>query len=157
MGLDKTDKFILKMLQNNSQVTVKEISQQTGLSTTPVFERIKRHEKSGLIKKYVAILDREKIDKGLMVFCSVVLKDHSKEAFNKFEAEVGKLPEIVECFKIAGNTDYLLKIIVKNMKEYNEFTSIKLGQVDAVGRRESSFVMSEVKNTTEISLIETKS
>ncbi len=157
MSLDKTDKYILKLLQNNSQVTVKEISLQTGLSTTPVFERIKRLEKNGFIKKYVAILDREKIDKGLMVFCSIVLKDHSKEAFKKFEIEVEKLPEIVECFKIAGNTDYLLKIIVKNMKEYNEFTSVKLGHLDAIGRRESSFVMSEVKNTTEISLAEAKS
>ena len=152
MTLDKTDKYILKLLQDNSQVTVKEISIQTGLSTTPVFERIKRLEKNGFIKKYVAILDREKIDKGLMPFCSIVLKDHSKEAFKRFETDIARLPEIVECFKIAGSTDYLLKIIVKNMKEYNEFTSTKLGQLDAVGRRESSFVMGEVKNTTEISL-----
>ncbi|HRG39606.1 MAG TPA: Lrp/AsnC family transcriptional regulator, partial [Bacteroidia bacterium] len=108
MVLDKTDKYILKLLQDNSQVTVKEISIQTGLSTTPVFERIKRLEKNGFIKKYVAILDREKVDKGLMAFCSVVLKDHSKEAFKRFETEISKLPEIVECFKIAGSTDYLL-------------------------------------------------
>jgi len=129
---------------------VKDLSQRTGLSTTPVFERIKRLEKSGYIKKYVAIADREKLEKGLMVFCTIVLKDHSKAAFKKFESDLSKFDEVIECFKIAGSTDYLLKIVVKSMSEYNEFATLKLAALDTVGRTVSSFVMGEVKNTTVI-------
>ena len=150
MDLDKIDKQILRFLQIDSQITVKDISMRVGLSTTPVFERIKRLEKNGYIKKYVAIVDREKVDRGLTVFSTVVLRDHTKAAFKKFEVEIGKWDEVIDCFNIAGLADYVLKIVVNNMKEYNEFISVKIGGLEIVGRSVSYFVMNEVKNTTAI-------
>jgi Lrp/AsnC family leucine-responsive transcriptional regulator len=150
MELDKIDRKILKLLQIDSQTTVKDIANRVGLSTTPVFERIKRLEKKGFIKKYVAIVDKEKLNKGLTVFSTIVLKDHSRIAFRKFEADVSKFEEVLECYIIAGNADYLLKIVVGNMKEYNDFATYKIGGLENVSRSVSSFVMAEVKDTNVI-------
>ncbi len=150
MELDKIDKQILHLLQNDSQITVKDIAIRTGLSTTPVFERIKRLEKKGIIKKYVALVDREKLGRGLTIFCIIVLKDSSKSTFKKFEADITKIEEVVECYKIAGNIDYLLKVVAKDIQEYNDVINIKIVSSDTVSNTVSNFVMAEFKNTTVI-------
>ncbi len=148
--LDSIDKSILKMLQENAHITNREISLKLHRTTTPVHERIKRLEKDGYIKKYVAILDKEKLDKGLTVFCNVSLKQHTNENGKKFVQEIQSIPEVVECFNIAGDYDFLLKILVKDMPAYQKFVLGVLGTLKSIGSVKSVFVMGEIKHTTAV-------
>ncbi|MEO5650000.1 MAG: Lrp/AsnC family transcriptional regulator [Ginsengibacter sp.] len=147
---DNIDRDILKMLQEDAHITNREISLHLHLTTTPVHERIKRLEKEGYIKKYVALLDKEKLDKGLVVFCNVSLKQHTYENGKKFVAEIQSLPEVVECYNIAGDYDFLLKILVKDMPAYQTFVLGGLGSLKSIGSVKSIFVMGEIKHTTSI-------
>ncbi|SHJ66164.1 Lrp/AsnC family transcriptional regulator, leucine-responsive regulatory protein [Arenibacter nanhaiticus] len=145
--LDKIDIQILNLLQHNSNLTTKELSNKVNLSTTPVFERVKRLEKNGYIKKYVAILDAEKLDKGLTVFCNITLKQHTKEIGNKFVRDIAAIKEVTECYNISGDYDFLLKVMVKDMKHYQDFVLNSLGSVKNIGSAHSTFVMGDIKNT----------
>ena len=151
--LDSTDKQLVNLLQQNSKANIKEIALKIGLTQTPTYERIKRLEKSGVIKKYVAILNKEKIGFTIEVFCQVTLLVHSKELILKFENAINKMPEVIECFHVAGNYDYLLKVIVTDMKHYQLFLKHKLSVLDSVGNVQSTFVMSSTKDTTILKLI----
>ncbi|MCB0609008.1 MAG: Lrp/AsnC family transcriptional regulator [Lewinella sp.] len=146
--LDDTDKAILRLLQEDAKYTNKEIASRLNLSTTPVFERIKRLEREGVIRKYVALADRKKVNLGLVSFCNVSLKQHAMELLVRFEEDVKSLPEVVECYHIAGMFDYLLKVVVKDMEAYQQFVSRKLAAVENIGRVQSAFVMTELKNST---------
>ncbi|MBP6385590.1 MAG: Lrp/AsnC family transcriptional regulator [Pseudarcicella sp.] len=148
MKLDNTDKEILKHLQQDALLTTKELASRLNLSPTPVYERVRRLEKDGVIKKYVALLDREKITKDLMVFCSIRLKEHAQKAGAKFVKEVVGLEEVQECYNISGDYDFILKIIVKDMREYQSFLMNKLAALDNIGSTHSNFVMSEIKYET---------
>jgi len=145
--LDEIDLRLLKMLQTNSSLTTKELAVKVNLSTTPVFERVKKLEKSGFIKSYVAVLDAEKLNKGLMVFCNITLKEHTREIGNQFVEDIVSLSEVVECYNISGDYDFLLKILVKDMKEYQNFVLNHLGSVKNIGSAQSTFVMGEIKNS----------
>ena len=151
--LDSIDKQLVNLLQKNSKANIKEIALKIGLTQTPTYERIKRLEKSGVIKKYVAILNKEKIGFTIEVFCQVTLLVHSKELILKFENAINKMPEVIECFHVAGNYDYLLKVIVTDMKHYQLFLKHKLSVLDSVGNVQSTFVMSSTKDTTILKLI----
>lgn len=144
--LDKIDKKILSILSSNSKLGNKEIATEIGLSITPTFERIKRLERHGVIKNYVAILDKKKIDKGLHVFCQVSLKAHNLDLLLGFEDEIVHLHEVNSCYHIAGNYDYLLSIEVKDMDEYQEFLKQKLASIPNIANVQSSFVMSTLKS-----------
>lgn len=144
--LDQTDLKILRALQNNAKLTTKELAEAVDLSTTPVFERLKRMERQGVIKKYVAILDPAKIGVGFMVFCNVKMRQMNQDIANNFERRIQEFPEVTECYNTSGNFDFLLKIYVKDMKEYREFILNKLGTVEYLGSLESTFVMNEVKH-----------
>lgn len=144
-GLDKTDIELLSLLQENARYTTKELAAKVHLSTTPVFERIKRLEKEGYIKKYMAVVDAEKIGKGFIVFCSIKLKSVSYEGSESFTSAISKIPEVTECYNISGAFDYLLKIYAPDMKYYQDFVHKVLGRVDAVASLESTFVMDEIK------------
>jgi len=146
--LDLIDKKILTLLQENSKINIKELALKIGLTQTPVYERIKRLEKSGIIQNYIAVLNKEKIGLNVEVFCQVTLLVHSKELINKFEAAINKMDEVIECFHVAGNYDYLLKIIVKDMKNYQNFLKNKLSVLASVGNVQSTFVMTSTKNNT---------
>lgn len=148
--LDAIDADILKMLQEDAHLTNREISLQLHLTTTPVHERIKRLEKEGYIKKYVAILDKKKLERGLIVFCNVSLKQHTHENGKKFVAEIQSLPEVIECYNIAGDYDFLLKILVKDMPAYQTFVLGGLGSLKSIGSVKSIFVMGEIKHSTSI-------
>jgi DNA-binding Lrp family transcriptional regulator len=148
--LDKTDLAILKLLQQNARITVKEISEKVHLSTTPVHERIKRMEESGVIKQYVTLLNASKIGKGLMVICYVSLKQHSKNAGDKFIKTILDLNEVVECLTISGQFDFMLKVVVENMDEYYNFHVNKLSAIDNVGNVQSVFVMGVIKQTHQL-------
>ncbi|WP_457616576.1 Lrp/AsnC family transcriptional regulator [Lutibacter sp.] len=151
--LDSVDKKILNLLQVNSKVNIKEIAVKVGLTQTPIYERIKRLEKTGLIQKYIAVLDKEKIGYGVEVFCQVSLLVHSKELITKFETAVHKMDEVIECFHVAGNYDYLLKVIVKDMRSYQSFLKNKLSVLDSVGNVQSTFVMTSTKKTAAFKLV----
>ena len=150
--LDSTDLDILRCLQENARLTTKELAARVNLSTTPVFERMKRLERSGFIKKYVAVLDAEKLNRGFVVFCSVKLKQMSREVARTFVSIIRDIPQVAECYNISGEYDYLLKIYATDMKYYNEFIINVLGTIDSIGSILSSFVMKEIKNTHALSL-----
>ncbi|WP_111708835.1 Lrp/AsnC family transcriptional regulator [Lutibacter citreus] len=147
-SLDTTDKKILNILQQNSKVNIKEIAIKIGLTQTPTYERIKRMEKSGVIKKYIATLNKEKIGYTIEVFCQVSLLVHSKELINRFEKAVSIMEEVIECYHVAGNYDYLLKVIVKDMSSYQNFLKNKLSVLDSVANVQSTFVMSSTKENS---------
>jgi Lrp/AsnC family transcriptional regulator, leucine-responsive regulatory protein len=146
-GLDKTDLAILKLLQDNARITIKEISEKVHLSTTPVHERIRRLEASGVIKEYVTLLDPSKVKKGLMVICYVSLRQHSKNAGGKFIKTIQELPEVTECLTISGQFDFMLKVVAENMDGYYDFHVNRLSQIENVGNIQSVFVMGVVKQT----------
>ncbi len=148
--LDDTDKTILRILQENGKLTTKEIAAQLHLTVTPVYERIKRLEKNGAINRYVALVNGDAVGIPMTAFCNVLLKEHSKEFLKKFEKDITKLKEVISCYHIAGNFDYLLKIVVKDMTEYQDFIMNKLAALDNIGNVQSSFVMTEVKRSTAI-------
>ena len=150
--LDITDLQILKTLQKNAKLTTKELADAVHLTPTPVFERQKRLERQGYIKKYVAILDPDKLDKGLLVFCKVKLQQINHEIADAFTRRILRIPEVTECYNTSGAYDYLLKVRARDMKEYQEFVLNKLGDIDNVGAIESTFVMSEVKQTYGLNL-----
>lgn len=146
--IDQTDKEILRHLQQDALLTTKELASRLNLSPTPVYERVRRLEKDGVIKKYVALVDREKVLKDLMVFCSIRLKEHAQEAGAKFVQEIVRLDEVQECYNISGDYDFMLKIVVHDMREYQAFLMNKLASLENIGSTHSIFVMSEIKHET---------
>ncbi len=152
MNIDETDKKILQLLQLNAKLTNKEIADKLGLTVTPIYERIKRLEKKKFIKGYVALVDRNKIDKSLMAFLFVSLKEHSQKALKIFEKEILNFPKVTECYHIAGQYDFLLKILVKDMQDYHDFTFNRLATLDNIAHVQTDFVMNDLKNSTEIPL-----
>ncbi|WP_396170660.1 Lrp/AsnC family transcriptional regulator [Flavobacterium sp.] len=150
--MDAIDKKLLQLLQADTKKTTKELSLKLNLSVTAVYERIKKLEREGIIDKYVVLLNRNKINKGFVVFCHLKLLQHTKEFINQFEKEVVKLVEVLECFHVSGDYDYILKICVKDMEEYREFMVTKLTTLQHIGSTHSTFMIGEVKNTTSFTL-----
>ena len=145
-NLDIIDFELLRMLQKDAKLTIKEIAIRVNLSPTPVYERIKRLEKKGLIEKYIAIVNAEKAGKNLTVFCNIILKEHTKEIVNKFVRDIVSLKEVVECYNISGDYDFLLKIVTKDMKHYQFFVINELGSVKNIGSVHSTFVIGVIKH-----------
>ena len=152
MNLDEIDKKLLKLLQTDSKKTTAALSSKLNLSVTAVYERIKKLEREGIIEKYVVLVNRKKIEKGFVVFCHIKLIQHTKEFLTKFETQVIKLNEVLECHHVSGDYDYILKIVLKDMEEYREFLVEKLTTLEHIGSTHSTFMISEVKNTTVIEI-----
>ena len=150
--LDEIDLQILKTLQKNAKLTTKELAEAVHLTPTPVFERQKRLEKHGYIKKYVAVLDPEKLGQGLQVYCKVKLKQINHAIADAFVRKIQRIPEVTECYNTSGSYDYLLKVRAHDMKQYQEFVLNKLGEIESLASIESTFVMSEVKQNYGINL-----
>ncbi len=150
--MDKTDRRLLSLLQHNARLTNKELAQDLRLTITPVFERIKRLEKRGIITRYVALADKEKLGKQLTAFCNVSLKEHTKEIIRNFEKQIVRLPEVMECHHVAGRNDYMLKVVTDNMASYHHFIYNELTTIQGIGNVNSSFVMKEIKYTTAYSV-----
>lgn len=148
--LDAKDLAILRLLQENARITVKEISEKVHLSTTPVHERIKRMEDTGVIRQYAALLDHTKVKKSMMAICYVSLKEHNKNAGTKFIKAILEMNEVVECYNISGEFDFMLKILVENMDAYYDFHVNKLSQVENMGHLQSVFVMGIIKQTHQL-------
>lgn len=152
MNLDEKDKKLLALLQQDSKRTTKALAAALDLSTTAVFERIKKLEKQKVIEKYVALVNRRLVQKDFMVLCHVKLIRHSKEYITQFEKEITQFPEVLECFHVSGDYDYILKISVKDIQDYREFMVSKLTGLQHIASTQSSFMIKEVKSTTEVSL-----
>lgn len=150
LTLDEKDMAILRLLQQNARITVKEISDTIHLSTTPVHERIKRMEEMGVIKQYATLVDHAKVKKGLMVICYVSLKQHNKNAGLKFIKAIQEMHEVIECYNISGEFDFMLKVVAENMDAYYDFHVNKLSQVENMGHLQSVFVMGIIKQTHQL-------
>jgi len=146
--LDITDRKILKLLQYDTRLTNKELADKLGKSVTPIYERIRRLEREGYIRQYVALLDRQKVGILLLAYTNVQLKEHSFSMLKAFEKAIVKLDEVMECNHMTGSYDYLLKIGVRDMQEYQEFIINKLSRLANISTVQSSFVMTELKNET---------
>jgi Lrp/AsnC family leucine-responsive transcriptional regulator len=146
-ALDEKDKAILRLLQHNARITVKEISDKIHLSTTPVHERIKRMEDAGIIKQYAALVDHVKVKKGLMVICYVSLRQHNKNAGAKFIKTIQEMNEVIECYNISGEFDFMLKVVAEDMDAYYNFHVNKLSEAENIGHVQSVFVMGVIKQT----------
>ena len=144
--LDTVDIQILRTLQENARLTTKELAARVHLSTTPVFERLKRLESNGYIKKYIAVLDAEKLNQGFVVFCNVKMHRMSHDIAEQFSQMVKGIPEVTECYNVSGSFDSLLKVHAANMKYYREFVLNVLGSIEGLGSIESTFVMDTIKN-----------
>lgn len=145
--LDKIDLQILRVLQENARLTTKELAARVSLSSTPVFERLKRLEANGYIKKYMAIVEAEKLHQGFIVFCKVKMTRLNRDIAQDFSRIVQGIPEVTECYNISGSYDYLLKIHAKDMKHYQAFILNVLGTIEHLSSLESVFVMDELKHT----------
>jgi len=148
--LDKTDRRILNLIQTNARLTIQEIGQQINLSKTPVHERIKRLEREGVIAQYVTLIDKKKVGNSLMVYCQVTLDKQTRDTFAGFDTAVRDLPEVLECNRVSGTFDYLLKIVSRDMEAYNRFYQERLSVIPGMLHISSFFVMDEVKNSTVI-------
>lgn len=144
--MDAIDKRILMVLQNDAKANIKIIAEKSGLSVSPTFARIKKLEHLGYIKKYVALLDEVKIGKSIQVFCQVTLSIHSKEVIDNFKKQIAKLHDVMGCYHVSGNYDFLLKIAVKDMNEYQQFAVEKLSVIEGISNVQSTFVLEEIKN-----------
>lgn len=148
--LDGIDKQLINALQQNARLTHRELAERLGLSTTPVFERVKKLEKKGFIRAYVALVDAQKIGKSLLAMTQVKLDIHSKELIEAFTAKIHSFPEVLECFHTTGDADFILKIRVDDMNAYYSFLMDKLTQTEDVSHISTSFVLNEIKDTTVI-------
>ncbi len=152
MKLDATDHILLNIMQLDTKQTNKAISLKLNLSVTAVYERIKKLERNGIISKYVALIDRKKVNRNFVVLCHIKLIQHSKDFLTSFENAVVKLDEVLECFHVSGDYDYILKICVCDMEAYREFMVTKLTTLNHIGSTHSIFMISEVKSTTAFAL-----
>ena len=150
--IDQTDLQILRTLQNDAKLTTKELAEAVHLTPTPVFERLKRLERQGFIRKYVAVLDAEKLGMSMVVFCKVKLRHMNRDIAADFVTRIREIPEVTECYNTSGDYDYLLKVRARDMRQYQEFVLNKLGTIDSLGSLESTFVMDEVKHSYGINI-----
>ncbi len=146
--LDAIDRKILTILQGDGKITTAALAAELGLTTTPVYERVKKLEQAGIIRKYVALLDQKKIDRNLIVFISISLKNHGRSYLTKFIETVNTYEEVTECYHIAGNFDFLLKAQLRDMEAYQHFILSKLSVDHNIGKVQSSFVLSKNKYST---------
>jgi Lrp/AsnC family transcriptional regulator len=152
--LDATDKRILELLQDNAKINVKEMAERLNMTKTPIYERIKRYEREGIIEKYVAIINRKKVSASIVVFCSVSLETQKLEEIKLFSEAIADIPEVMQCYLMGGANDFLLKVVVKDLNAYHQFSSGKLAALPNVGQIKSTFVLDEVKRTTVYPILE---
>ena len=150
--LDLTDKRLLKLLQKDSKMNVKELAAHLNLTKTPIYERIKRYERHGIIEKYVAVLDASKISHSMVVFCTVSLENQKLKGIEAFSKAVENIPEVIECYLMGGANDFLLKVMVEDLQSYHQFSSGKLASLPNVSQIKSTFVLNEIKRSSVIPL-----
>ena len=148
--VDEKDLSILRILQKDAKLSIRDVAARINLSPTPTHERIKRMEKLGIIRGYTTVVDRKKVDKGMMVICMIALNVHNKKTAGHFIEEVGRLKEVVEFYNISGDFDFMLKILAPNMDAFHEFFVNKLSEIEGIGQTKSIFVMNSIKESPQI-------
>ncbi len=148
--IDDTDASLLSLLQQDGRMTIKELAAQLKMSTTPVFERIKKLEKAGIIDHYAAVLNPDKLGKKLYAFAHISLKDHSKELVDEFTIQIVKIPQVMECHYVTGDSDFILKILLNDMEKYREFVMSSLFQMNNIAKVETFLSLSVSKQTNVI-------
>lgn len=146
--MDKVDRQILELLQQNAKLNYKEMAARLNMSKTPIYERIRRLEREGVIDKYVAIVNRKKLPTSMIVFCNVQLSEQKLETIERFEKDISELPEVIECYLMGGSSDFLMKVLVKDLEAYHQFSAGKLAALPNVSQIKSLFVLDEVKHST---------
>ena len=134
MKLDEADKHILMRFQENARITAKQLAEELSLTVTPVYERIRKLERAGYIRQYVALLDEQKIGLGLTAFCNVQLREHRRESLAEFQEQIMHLEEVVSCWHVAGVFDYLLLVKVPSMEAYQHLINNKLATFANIGQ-----------------------
>jgi Lrp/AsnC family leucine-responsive transcriptional regulator len=152
--LDSINRNILNILQENSAITNVELAKTICLAPASTLERVRKLEKSGIIKNNVALVDGKKIGKGTTVYAIITMKEHSVETIKEFNSYVQKLPEVLECHRLAGDIDYILKIVTRDIQSYEAFSVEKLAKVPGIAKINTSFVLSSPKEQTKIPLPE---
>jgi Lrp/AsnC family leucine-responsive transcriptional regulator len=148
--LDHIDRKIINLLQDNGRMTNAQLAKEIGLSPPPMLERVRKLEKNGIIRKYVALVDPKKLDLGTIAFVSVSLSLHQKRAIQHFVSEIQKIPEILECYHITGEEDYLLKVVIKDIEHYERFLVEKLTPLSGISKIKTSFILNTLKQNTKI-------
>jgi DNA-binding Lrp family transcriptional regulator len=154
ISLDAIDRQILEMLQEDAKINIKEIAAKLNITKTPIYERIKRLEKEGVIEKYVTILNRKKLGSSIIVFLEGSLKVEKFEQADEFFAAVAATPEIIECYLLGGENDFMLKVIAPELDKYHDFYATKIASLPRVGQIKSSFVIKEIKHSMKLPNLE---
>ena len=152
MKIDPIDIKILEKLQNNAMVTAKELASEMSLTTTPIYERIKKLQNSGIIKKYVALLDADLIGKSITVFINITIKDHHSTKRDEFVIQMKKLSAVMEFYHTSGSFDFLAKVRFSNIQEFRNFLVNELSSIYNISDIESQIVLEEIKYSTRIIL-----
>jgi len=150
--MDHIDQKILEILQENAVSTAKEIASKLSLSTTPIYKRIKKLEKNGIIKKYVALLDANLIGKSILVFINITIKNHHFEKRFEFIKHMQKLKSVLEFYHTSGSFDFLVKVRFSNIHEFRDFLVNELSAIQNISDIESQIVLEEIKYSTKLNL-----
>lgn len=150
--LDRTDKRILREVQVNGRISNVELARRVNLSATPCLERVRRLEQAGYIRDYVAVLDPQRMDVGMLVYVEVTLDRTTPDVFDRFKEAIAERPEVQECHMVAGGFDYLLKVRVPDMPAYRTFLGEGLTAAPGVRETHTYVVMEEIKETTELEI-----
>jgi len=149
-NIDDTDRKILEILQENAMATAKEMANDLSLTTTPIYERIKKLQKTGIIKQYVALLDADILDKSILVFMNITIKDHHSEKRNEFVQEMQKLKDVIEFYHTSGSFDFLVKVRFSDIRSFKNFLVNEVASILNMGDIESQIVLEEIKYSTKI-------
>lgn len=150
--LDKMDRKILQILQKDCTMPVAEIGKQVGLSTTPCWRRIQKLEERGIIQRRVALLDPRMVNAGVTVFVAISTSQHSEEWLARFHEAIQEFPEVVEFYRMSGQVDYLLRVVVPDIEHYDKFYKRLISRIELTDVS-SSFAMEQIKFTTELPLV----
>lgn len=150
--IDAIDQQIISMLQENAKVSINEMSEKLGLTKTPIYERIKKLEEQGIIENYVAIINHKKLNGGMLIFCSVSLDGQKLPEIEEFKSKIMEIPEVMECYLMGGENDFLLKVMVDNLEAYHQFASGKLATIKNVNQIKSTFVLDVIKKTSPVTV-----
>lgn len=150
--MDATDLKILKILQEDAFIPAKKIAEQMSLTTTPIYERIKKLQKIGIIKKYVALLDADLVGKGIIVFMNITIKDHHADKRNEFVKDMEKLKSVIEFYHTSGSFDFLVKVRFSNLKSFRDFLVNEVSSIHNISDIESQIVLEEIKYSTKVIL-----
>jgi Lrp/AsnC family leucine-responsive transcriptional regulator len=148
--MDNVDRKILEFLQKDAKLTAKEMAEKLSLTPTPIYERIKKMERLGIIKAYVALVDEEKVDRSLTVFMNITIKEHHNEYRKKFIEDISNLEDVVELYHTSGSYDFLAKVRFANIKAYKDFLINDITAIKNIGDIDSQIVLDNLKSSTVI-------